>query len=146
MPGYLCRWPNGDCSAVSARDEQDAILKLDEVSNAEGCPLVQLREFQIHFHLTDDGELELENFGEETEAAIWKFCYPLLEEATSEQRREAVLQERRRVVAIPVDEPETELGRDIKKQMGAPTALVDEMIRQEGEDVLKNLKRPRKPH
>ena len=45
MPLCLCRWPNGDCSTVWARNEQDAILKLDEVSNAEGCPIVQLREF-----------------------------------------------------------------------------------------------------
>ena len=64
MPLFLCRWPNGDCSAVLARSEQDALIKLDEVANAEGCPLVRLDDFQVHFHLTDDGELALESFGE----------------------------------------------------------------------------------
>ena len=42
MPMCPCTWPNGDSSAVSARDEQDAILKLDEMSNAEECPIVQV--------------------------------------------------------------------------------------------------------
>ena len=165
MPLFLCRWPNGDCSAVLARNEQDALIKLDEVSNAEGCPLVQLNDFQVHFHLTEDGELMLERLGEATEDAIWEFCYPVLDEAkgeiqeeqdalddstlTPEQARRvrgAVRQERERVRAAPVEEPETELGRDIKKQMGAPTALVDEIVRQGGEETLRKLKPPRKPH
>lgn len=37
MPLYLCRWPNGDCSVVWARNKQDAIAELDQVGNAEGC-------------------------------------------------------------------------------------------------------------
>ena len=60
--------------------------------------------------------------------------------------RGAVRQERERVRAAPVEEPETELGRDIKKQMGAPTALVDDIVRQGGEETLRKLKPPRKPH
>ena len=59
MPMYLCRWPNGDCSVVQARNEQDAIIKLDEVANPEGCPLIPLQQFQVHFHLTDNGQLDL---------------------------------------------------------------------------------------
>ena len=45
MPMYLCRWPNGDCSAVWARDEQDATLKLDEVGDAKGYAIRRLPEF-----------------------------------------------------------------------------------------------------
>ena len=67
MPLFLCRWPNGDCSVVLASSEQDALIKLDEIANAEGCPLVRLDDFQVHFRLTDDGELTLEGFGEITE-------------------------------------------------------------------------------
>ncbi len=165
MPLFLCRWSNGDCSAVLAQSKQDALIKLDEVANAEGCPLVRLDDFQVHFRLTDDGELTLESLGEATEEAVWEFCYPVLDEvkgAVQEEQdasgigtptpaqatriRQAVRQERERVRPEKVAEPETALGRDIKKQTGAPTVLVDEMVRQEGEDVLKNLKRPRKPH
>ena len=45
-----------------------------------------------------------------------------------------------------VAEPETGLGRDIKQQMGAPSVLVDEIVRQGGEETLRKLKPPRKPH
>ena len=158
MPLFLCRWPNGDCSAVFARSEPDALIKLDEVANAEGCPLVRLDDFQVHFHLTDDGELTLESFGEVTEEEIWEFCYPVLdgvvpdeapEHWSAQQRkavRQAVLQERARVHPEEVAAPETALGRDIKRQMGAPSVLVDEIVRQGGEETLRKLKRPRKPH
>ena len=126
MPLYLCRWPNGDCSVVQAQSEQDAILKLDEVANPEGCPLIPLQEFQVHFHLTDDGQLELESLGEATDDAIWEFSYPALDEVKGEVQeerdasgndtltpeqatrvRDAVRQERERVHAEKVAEPET---------------------------------------
>ena len=64
----------------------------------------------------------------------------------TERVREAVRRERDRVSPADVPEPETELGRDIKKQMGASTAVVDEIVRQGGEDTLRKLKPPRKPH
>ena len=158
MPFFLCRWPNGDCSAVLASSEQDALIKLDEVANAEGCPLVRLDDFQVHFHLTDDGELALESFGEVTEEEVWEFSYPILdgvvpaeapEHWSAQQReavRQAVIQERARVHPAEVAEPETALGRDIKNQLGAPTAMVEEILRQEGGEMLRKLKRPRKPH
>ena len=158
MPVYVCRWPNGDCSLVQARSKQAAIIKLDELENAEGCPLIKLDECQIHFRLTDEGQLELEGFGEETESGIWNFCYPVLDGVLSDKApehwsapereavRQAVRQERDRVAPADVDEPETALGRDIKAKLGAPTALVDEIVRQEGEDVLRKLTPPRKPH
>ena len=60
--------------------------------------------------------------------------------------RQAVRDERERVQAEVVPEPETELGRDIKKQMGAPTVLVDRVVREGGADTLQKLKPPRKPH
>ena len=59
---------------------------------------------------------------------------------------EAVRQERDRVAPADVPEPETALGRDIKAKLGAPTALVDEIVRQGGEETLRKLKPPRKPH
>ena len=158
MPVYLCRWPNGDCSLVQARSKQAAIIKLDEIDNAEGGPLIRLDECQVHFRLTDEGQLELQSFGEETESELWNFCYPVLDgvlpdkapeqwSATEREAvRQAVRQERDRVTPADVPEPETELGRDIKKQMGASTAVVDEIVRQGSEETLRKLKPPRKPH
>ena len=43
MPLFLCRWPNGDCSVVLARTKEDAIIELDQVGNAEDCPITQVR-------------------------------------------------------------------------------------------------------
>ena len=158
MPVYVCRWPNGDCSVVQARTKQAAIIKLDEMDNAEGCPFIKLDECQIHFHLTDEGHLELESFGEETESGIWQFCYPVLDGVLPEKSSEdwsatereavhqAVRQERDRVRPADVAEPETALGRGIKAKLGAPTALVDEIVRQEGTETLRKLKPPRKTH
>ena len=51
MPLYMCRWPNGDCSVVWATNKGEAIEILDEVDNAEGCPLMALRDFMVHFRL-----------------------------------------------------------------------------------------------
>ncbi len=91
MPMFLCRWPNGGCSAVWARDEQDAISKLDEAGDAEPCEIGPLPEFQVHFRLTNDGSLELDDFGDETEPAIWRMAYPLLDQVEIEimEEREA---------------------------------------------------------
>lgn len=124
---YLCRWPNGDCSVVWAPTKKAAIIKLDEAGDADGCPITSLRECQVHFRLTDDGQLVMERLGEEMEAALWDFCFPVLngvvpDEApkrwSAQQRkavRQAVRQERARVHAEEVAQPETALGRDIKK-------------------------------
>ena len=128
------------------------------MDNAEGCPFIKLDECQIHFRLTDEGQLELQSFGEETESEVWNFCYPVLDGVLTDKAQEqwsatereavhqAVRQERDRVSPADVPEPETELGRDIKKQMGASTAVVDEIVRQGGEGTLRKLKRPLKPH
>ena len=70
MPLYLCRWPNGDCSFVQAATKGEAIELLDEIANAEGCPLTSVQDFMVHFHLTDSGELVFEEFGEITEDAF----------------------------------------------------------------------------
>ena len=48
MPLFLCRWPNGDCSVVRARTRIEAVRRLDEVGNAETCPLTQLHNLQLH--------------------------------------------------------------------------------------------------
>jgi hypothetical protein len=47
MPLYLCRWPNGDCSVVWARNREDAIGELDQVGNAKGYPLIPFRQNRL---------------------------------------------------------------------------------------------------
>ena len=73
MPLFICRWQNGDFSAVSASSRDEAIELLDEVGNAEVCELFTMKNFMVHFRLKQETDeideiipVELEGFGEET--------------------------------------------------------------------------------
>jgi len=166
MPLFLCRWSNGDCSAVWARTKEDAIMELDQVANAEGCPITELRTFQLHFALTDRGELVLEGFGEGTREEIFSFAYPRLDKALQDaygeeghDSYESLPPSRRAAIANAVEEergrtefdetqmtePQTELGRDVKNQTDMPTVLVDRLVRQVARKKLKAFKGRAKP-
>ena len=166
MPLFLCRWPNGDCSVVWARTKEDAMIELDQVANPEGCPITLLETFQVHFTLTDRGELVLDGFGEGTKEEMVAFAYPLLDtalqeayddadddgyESLSADRRAAIAhaveQERSRIELDETQTPEplTELGRDLKHHTDMPTVLIDRMVRQGATKTLKTFKGRGKP-
>src|SRR5215510_15167756 len=148
MPLYLCRWPNGDCSVVWARNKEEAIIELDQVGNAEGCPLIPLREFQLHLQLTEEGTLEYEALGEGAKERFLSLAYPILEKTlheiyaemdvdqgayTAEQQARihaAVEQERQRVKLKreEITVPETEMGSEIQRQTGMATGLINRII------------------
>ena len=81
MANYLCRWPNGDCSVVSAKTKSDAIVLLDEWGNAEEASLTRMPDCMFDFKLRDDGQLELADIGEFTHGCIMETCYPELDNA-----------------------------------------------------------------
>ena len=166
MPLYLCRWPDGDCSVVWARNRNDAVIELDQVANAEGRPMVELQTFQIHFTLNDRGELVLDGFGEGTKEEMLSVAYPLLGQALddacdfddydgyeslSADRRAAIARavehERSRIVLdqTSTNDPATEFGRDVKQQTDMPTVLIDRLVRQGANETLKRFKRRGKP-
>ena len=166
MPLFLCRWANGDCSVVWARNQEDAIVELDQVANPDGCPITQVQTFQVHFTLSDRGELVLDGFGEGTKEEMLSFAYPLLDkvlqdacsdadydgyESLSADRRAAIAhaveQERSRIQLdeTATKEPLTEIGRDLKNQTDMPTVLIDRMVRQGATKTLKNFKGRGKP-
>ncbi len=161
MPVFMCRWPNGDFSFVSAANKQEAIETLDEIANAEGCALSVVRDFMVHFRLDDDGTFEHEGFGEVTENAIWKE-YPILEETfnrifeeiegeplTREHMQvigEAVGKERERVKAKKINQPATRLGQEIKKAMDVPTSMIEREIKKTAMEKLKEFKPKGKPN
>ena len=161
MPLYLCRWPNGDCSFVFAANKGEAIERLDEVGNAEGCPLIPIHEFMAHFCLTDTGEFEFEEFGEVTEGVLFEKAYPIVDEAllnaprddwsgalipeAVEAVRSAVAKEQERVREKRVPEPETMFGREIKRTADAPTRLVDRIIRKTAKKRLERFQGSGKP-
>ncbi len=160
MPVFMCRWPNGDSSFVLARNKSKAIEALDEIDNAEGCPLSVVEDFMVHFYLDDDGSLELDGFGEVTENTIWKE-YPILDETldqiyeeskdgpvTPEHMKvigEAVRKERERVKAKTMKQPATHLGQELKKAMDAPTSIIDQQIEEAAMEELKEFKPKGKP-
>ncbi len=161
MPVFMCRWPNGDFSFVSARNKSKAIEKLDEIANAEGCPLSVVRDFMVHFRLEEDGSFEHEGFGEVTENTIWK-DYPILDETftrifeenegrqlTREHMQvigEAVGKERERVKAKKMKQPATQLGREIKKVMDVPTSMIEREIKKTAMEKLREFKPKGKPN
>ena len=154
MPLYLCRWPNGDCSVVRAANKGEAIEILDEVHNAEGCPLTPLPDLMVHFRLSEEGKIEFEGFGEATEDALFRLAYPVLDEAllnapsgemgnlTPEGLaviNEAVAKERKRVRVKKIKAPDTELGRDIQRMTGAPTRIINRTVQETATKRLKQL-------
>jgi hypothetical protein len=98
MPLYLCRWPNGDLSAVQSKDKDDAIWLLDEVGSASPEYLTRCPNFMVHFRLREIADpdvglalsLELENFGEECLEAIDRL-YPKLSTAFAQDEEDEAL-------------------------------------------------------
>ena len=166
MPLYLCRWPNGDCSVVWARNTEDAIVELDQRANAEACSITELQTCQLHFTLTDRGDLVLDGFGEGTTEEVLSRAYPLLDQALRDaydledhDGYESLSADRRTAIARAVEhertrvaldrpsakDPRTAFGREVKDHTDMPTVLVDRLVRQGAATALKHFKRRGKP-
>ncbi|MBX9600055.1 MAG: hypothetical protein K2X35_03585 [Bryobacteraceae bacterium] len=139
---YLCRWPNGDFSIVGASTKREAIFALDEWAGAHPSQVHALSSFKADFRLTDEGEIELTEFGEETWDLIWEACYPKLRDVIHddavtdmaggfrpdgrERVLKAVTHERERLWNNqPVDTPKTELGKRIATSLGTSAVVAD---------------------
>jgi len=91
MPLYICRWQNGDFSAVSASSRPEAIELLDEIGNAEVCEMFTVKNFMVHFRLkeeTDEIEgipAEFEGFGEDTHDVLCNRVYPVYAKALMDE-------------------------------------------------------------
>lgn len=141
----MCRWPNGDLSFVSAPNMEDAIVMLDEWDNAELAELRRAQDFMVDFSLTDDGELELQAFGESVLNDIWERAYPLLSQArldTSDEKTigNAVRAEKERLVGKRKPKlADTEMGKTLQSQMGSSAALANRQVKRAASDLLKKL-------
>lgn len=133
MPIYMCRWHSGDISFVSASNKEDAIFKLDELGNAETCPLIKVPDFMIHLTLKDDGELSLGEmpFGDLTEECVSELAYPILNQLepypSPELLRQAVEKERTRLLPGPAPKPQSEFGKSVKEYTDAPTVVIERL-------------------
>ena len=140
MPLFLCRWPNGDCSIVAARDREAAIDLLDnEVGDAESLPLYRLAgDFLVNPELRNDGRFELDGdqpFSSDLASEILRRVYPLLDAALQETgsasentaRRkiaEAVKEEKGRVTNRKV-RAATPTGRRLREIANVPANKAD---------------------
>jgi hypothetical protein len=154
MPVFMCRWPNGDVSFVSARNREEAIIALDEFDNAELAELRQIRDFMVDFRLADGGKLELQGFGESCQDEIWNQAYPVLAKAMADAStndmgeptvagkksiRAAVRAEKQRLVGKKAPKlADTEIGKSLQDQLGAPSALINRRLKEVATEVLKH--------
>ena len=156
MAVYLCRWPNGEFSIVSAPNRADAIELLDEWGNAEQAQLSRMESCMFDFRLSDEGDIELAQIGEHANEIIMEKCYPVLDETLGtaelddqghehtqkgyEAIRKAVECERTRLWdnQPPPKEADTELGRDIQRQTDAPSVMVNRIVGRMAKRVLRS--------
>jgi hypothetical protein len=155
MAIYLCRWPSGEFSIISARNKADAIVLLDELGDAEQAQVTRMQDCMFDFRLNDDGEIELAEVGEATLGYIMEKCYPVLDQALREAEVNAergcsesnpdlilgaVMRERARLWRLQPGPKAagTELGRVIQEQTGAPSELVNRLMRQAADKVLES--------
>lgn len=155
MAIYVCRWPNSEFSIVNARTRAEAIELLDEWGNAEQALVSRMSDCMLDFRLTDEGEFELANVGENTRERIMETCYPNLQRAMAtaefdhagegyseqgcQQIREAVELERKRLQnnQPAAKEADTEIGREIQQQTDIPSVTVNRIVREAASKRLK---------
>jgi len=169
MPVFAVRSVDGQLGIVAARNRVDAVERLDEFANFEGCPIRELPELMLLLDIDDEGEFTLEHVGEEMDDVIRKFAYPVVENAfddvldqqeagqrdpiDSNERtpaqqeliRKAVEAERERVRRKTTAEPLTARGRDMKRQLDLPTSLIRKQERRVARAILKRKEVPKDP-
>lgn len=145
MAVFLCRWPNGDVSIVSARTAREARIILDEFANADHAKIVRMNEFLVDLKLNNCGRLELSQLGEATYDEVMKQAYPVLSETLTSDAlsrlsvggakyralvRDAVELERKRMSARRRRLPaaKTELGSALQSAHDFPAAKADALV------------------
>ena len=137
MSVYLCRWPNGDISLVSASSRLAIDEVLDEVGNPDSAEMIPIRHaVAVHFRLKDTvaDHLTVPDFlefgGIDERSYLELLCaYPILhevlqkEEATDEEIAAAVEQEKKRVEIEPPDLSDDTTVALIQLQMNMPKRL-----------------------
>ncbi len=81
MPVFAVRSVDGQLGIVAAQNRVDAVERLDEFANFEGCPIRELPQLMLLLDIDDEGEFTLEHIGEEMDDAIRTFAYALVEKA-----------------------------------------------------------------
>ena len=152
---YLCRWPNGEFSVVTASTRREAIIALDEWAGAHPSQVHPIGSFMADFRLTNEGEIVLNQFSEAAGEVIWDLCYPDLRDVLGsddvtdmggnfklggrERVAKAVENERTRLWdSQPTDTPSTELGKRIAERLGTSAAVADHYVQENAKRILES--------
>jgi hypothetical protein len=119
MSVYMCRWENGEVSFVSAKSKKDACFLLDEFGDAELQDVHLVKDFMVSFRLSDDGEVELSEIGEDTDDLFHDKIYPVLDQVKMEvcAGRDEVTAEGKRRIREAVQEERTRLAGSMKRRL-----------------------------
>jgi hypothetical protein len=152
---YVCRWPNGEFSVVTASTKREAIIALDEGGGAHPSQVYPLDSFMADFRLTDEGEIVLNEFGEETTDIVWDLCYPKLRRLLTrpdfpESRGNRDANERKRILRAvdhernrldkdqPNDESSTDFGKRLAKELGTSAVVADHYVEEVAKEILES--------
>jgi hypothetical protein len=171
MPLFICRWQNGDFSAVSAASRDEAMELLDEVGNADVADLFTMKNFMVHFQLKAEADtvddpvpVEIEAFGDDTYDMLWKRVYPVygkvsakvvddlpssadipneMREAALVKLNEAIVTERLR----NVDSKKAELSDDpdvaeLQKERDTPRQVAEKVVKEHRRRAITEMQSP----
>jgi hypothetical protein len=145
MPLYICRWQNGDFSAVFARNREIADFMLDEVGNADLGEVFTAPNFMVHFKLLpkpdgidDFHPFELEALGEAFGDQILEKCYPHFEkvamrdDVSMEDLEDALKYEKARLWGSkevpPSEDPEVRRLQELDRSF--PVSVLESVVRE----------------
>ena len=140
---------------MTANTRREALVQLDEWAGAHPSQLFPVDSCMVDFRLNDLGEIELGQFGEETEYFIWETCYPDLRtvlskagpedggEYTAEAKesiRHAVQHERDRLWKNQPEGPQakTEYGRTLQRALRTVGPVADYYVEEMADRILKS--------
>jgi len=140
---------------VTANTRREALVQLDEWDVAHPSQLFPLESCMVDFRLNELGEIELKQFGEETEDLIWETSYPELQALLSklvlrdgsghtvevkESICQAVQHERTRLWRNQPESPpaETEIGRTLQKRLRTAGPVADYYVQEMATRILKS--------
>ena len=84
MPVFFARWRDGSFSIVSAADETDAYVELDEIAD-DPAEVSEMQSCLLDFGLTDSGTFRLIEMGRDTADEILKRGYPSLRKVLAKE-------------------------------------------------------------
>lgn len=171
MPLFICRWQNGDFSAVSAASRDEAMELLDEVGNADVADLFTAKNFMVHFQLKAEADavddpvpVELEGFGDDTYDMLCERVYPVyskvstklvddlpasgeipnaMREAALAKLKEAIVTERLR----NMDSKKVKLSEDpdvaeLQKERDTPRQIAEKVVKEHRRRAITEIQSP----